>query len=101
MSLYHSISTYFQQIGMADSTNTSHTIYVATFVNTNCRRKTRGATMYTKVKKIQEVGVHYPVTVDVAIDRAYGEHTDDFIYYIVLQGRSKVNILIDSWHNVE
>lgn len=57
--------------------------------------------MYTKVKKAQEIGVRCPITIDVAIKRDFGEHAGDFIGYIVLQGRSKVSILIDNWHDVE
>ncbi|CAL5192186.1 unnamed protein product [Lathyrus oleraceus] len=57
--------------------------------------------MYTKVKKYHKNGVHSPVTVDVATDRAYGEHVEDFMGYIELQGRSKVSILIDSWHDID
>ena len=86
---------------MADSTSTSHTKSAATFVNTKCKRKTRGVTMYTMVKKPHEKGIRYSVTVDVAIDRAYGENAEDFIDYIVLQDRIKVIILIDSWHNID
>lgn len=40
--------------------------------------------MHTKVKKAHETGVRYPVTVDVATDRAYGENTNDFMGYITL-----------------
>lgn len=57
--------------------------------------------MYTKVKKYHKNGVHNPITVDVATDRAYGEHVEGFMGYISLQGRSKVSILIDSWHDVD
>lgn len=57
--------------------------------------------MYTKVKKAQETGVRYPVTVGSTTDKAYGEHADDFMGHIALQGKSKVNTLIDSWDDVE
>ncbi|CAL5187231.1 unnamed protein product [Lathyrus oleraceus] len=57
--------------------------------------------MYTTMKKSQETGVRYPVTIDSTTDKAYGEHTDDFMGYIALQGRSKVSILIDSLYDVE
>ncbi|CAL5206575.1 unnamed protein product [Lathyrus oleraceus] len=77
---------------MTDSTNTSHTISDATSVNIKCKRKTRGSMMYTKVKKIHKNGVRYPVTVDVATSGAYGEHVEDFMGYITLQGRSKMSI---------
>lgn len=43
---------------MADLISTSLVTSVATSVNTNRRRKTIGATMYTEVKKAQKTGVH-------------------------------------------
>lgn len=86
---------------MADPTSTSHRTSDVTSINTKCKRKNRGATMYTKVKKVHESDVRYSVTVDVAIDRAYGEYAKDFMGYVVLQGRSKVSSLIDSWHDVD
>lgn len=52
--------------------------------------------MYTKVKNIHENDIHFPVRVDVAIGKAYGEHAQDFMGYVALQGRSKVIILLDS-----
>ena len=51
--------------------------------------------MYTKVKKAHKYGVRYPFTIDVSTERVYGEHDEDFMGYIVLQGRSKVIILIE------
>lgn len=69
---------------MADLTNTSHTTSIVTFINTKHKRKTRGVTMYTKMKKAHENNVHYPVTVDIAVSRAYGEHAEDFMGYISL-----------------
>lgn len=57
--------------------------------------------MYTKMKKAHETGIRYPVIVDAAFSKAYGENTNDFMGYNVLQGISKVRILIDSWHNVK
>ncbi|CAL5208240.1 unnamed protein product [Lathyrus oleraceus] len=57
--------------------------------------------MYIKVKNAHKIGVLYLVIVDAATDMGYGEHTDDFMGYIALQGRSKISILIDSWHDVE
>lgn len=57
--------------------------------------------MYTKVKKTHENGVRYLVTVDIEIGRVYGENVDDFMDYIALQSRSKVSILINSWHEVD
>lgn len=33
--------------------------------------------------------------------KTYGKNADDFKGYVVLQGRSKVSILIDSWHEVD
>lgn len=67
----------------------------------NVKEKTRDATMYTKVKKPHEKGNCYPITIDVATDMAYGENVEDFMGYIVLQGRNKVSILIDSWHDID
>ena len=81
---------------MADLTNISHVTSIATFINKKRERKTRGATMYTKMKKAHENNVHYPVTVDIAVDMAYGEHAEDFMGYIPLQGRGKMSILIDN-----
>ncbi|CAL5197031.1 unnamed protein product [Lathyrus oleraceus] len=86
---------------MDDSTSIAHTTFAATSVNTNRRRKTRGAVIYTKVKKYQETIVRYPITIDVATDRAHGEHADNFMGYSVLQGRSKMSILMDSWHDIK
>lgn len=57
--------------------------------------------MYTKVKKAYEKGIRYPVTVYVAIGRAYSENVEDFMGYIVLQDRSILSILIDNWYAVE
>ena len=54
--------------------------------------------MYTKVKKANETGIHYPVRVDAETGKASGEHADDFFW---LQGRSKLSILIDSWCDVD
>ncbi|CAL5211131.1 unnamed protein product [Lathyrus oleraceus] len=85
---------------MADSTSTSNTTSTATSFNKKHKVKIRGVMIYIKVKKAHENSVHYPITVDVAIDRAYGENAEDFIDYIVLQGRIKVSILIDSWHDI-
>ena len=99
---------------MADTTNNSYTTstthlkdvsvsinsismtHTTTSTNTKHKRKTRGATMYTKVKKAHENGVRYPVIVDVATDMAYGENVEDFMSYVTLQGRSNVSILIGS-----
>ncbi|XP_050875572.1 uncharacterized protein LOC127079195 [Lathyrus oleraceus] len=78
---------------MTDSTSTSYTTSATTSINTNCRRKTRGVAMYTKVKKAHETGVRYPVTVDAATGMAYGEHANDFMGYIVLQYRSKDDLV--------
>ena len=87
---------------MADSTSTSHTTSAANSVNTQSRkRKTRGATMYTKVKKANESGIRYPVRVDAVTGMVEGEKADDFLGYIALQGRSKVSILINSWHDID
>lgn len=69
---------------MADSTSTSHTTSVATSINTKRKRKTRDATMYTKVKKAHEKGIRRPVTIDVATGRTYGENVEDFMGYIAL-----------------
>lgn len=44
--------------------------------------------MYTKVNKAHKKGIFYPVIVDVATSSAYGENVEDFMDYIVLQGRS-------------
>ena len=82
---------------MTDSTSTSNTAIVSTSVNTKCKRKTRGATMYTKVNKAHGIGVCYPLRVDKETSRAYGEHVEDLMGYVVLQGRNKVSILLDSW----
>lgn len=40
--------------------------------------------MYIKVKKAQEKGIRYLVTVNVAIKRAYGENVEDFMDYVAL-----------------
>lgn len=64
---------------MDDSTNTFHTISDATYVNIKCKRKTRGATMYNNVKKANESGICYPITIDLRTDMAYDEHVEDFM----------------------
>ncbi|CAL5210978.1 unnamed protein product [Lathyrus oleraceus] len=56
--------------------------------------------MYTDVKNTHKKGICYLVRVDVATGKAYGEHGEDFTDYVVLQGKSKVSILLDSWHNI-
>ncbi|CAL5204998.1 unnamed protein product [Lathyrus oleraceus] len=86
---------------MADSRSTSHTTSAATSVNIKRKRKTRGAKMYTMVKNTHENYGYYLVIVDVATCRAYCENDEDFMGYIVLHGRSKVIIFIDSWHDVD
>lgn len=40
--------------------------------------------MYTKVKKAHENGIHFLVIVEVATDKAYGEHAEDFTGYVAL-----------------
>ncbi|CAL5201218.1 unnamed protein product [Lathyrus oleraceus] len=80
------------------STFTTHT---TTSSNTQRKRKYRGVTMYTKVKKAHENGIRFPVRVDFATDMAYDEHAEDFTGYVALQGRSKVSILLDNWHDVD
>lgn len=77
---------------MNDSTNTSAT----TSVNTNSKRKTRGITMLTKVTKTHESGVRFQVNFDVRIGKTFGEHADSYRGYMAVQGRSKMNILIDN-----
>ena len=65
---------------MVDSISTSLTTFAANSVNTQSRkRKTRGATMYTKVKKSNESGIWYPIRVDAETDKVEGEHVDDFL----------------------
>ncbi|CAL5191436.1 unnamed protein product [Lathyrus oleraceus] len=86
---------------MTDSTSTSHTTSDATSINTKCKRKTRGCTMYTKVKKAHKSGVCYPNTYYIRSDGAYDENVEDLMGYIVLQSRSKVSILIDNWNEVD
>lgn len=81
---------------MFDLTSTFRTTSAATSANTKHKIKTRGATMYTKVKKTHESGIRYPITIDIRTDKAYEEHADDFMGYIALQG-----ILIDSWHKID
>lgn len=53
------------------------------------------------MKKTHENDIRYPVRVDVATDKAYGEHAKDFTGYVVLQDRSKVGSLLDNWHDVD
>lgn len=86
---------------MGDSKNTSHTIFTATSINTQSKIKTRGVMMCIKVRKAYENGVHSPVEFYLRIKKAYRENVDDFERYVVLQGRSKVRILIDNWHEVD
>ncbi|CAL5209896.1 unnamed protein product [Lathyrus oleraceus] len=86
---------------MTYSTSIFHTIFDATSVNIKRKRKTRCVMMYIKVKKAHENGLRYPVTIDIRIRRAYGEHVEDFMGYIMLQGRSKVSILHRYWHEVD
>ena len=59
---------------MADLTSTSHTTFSPNSVNIQSRkRKTRGATMYTKVKKVNESGIRYSVRGDAETDKVEGE----------------------------
>ncbi|CAL5185769.1 unnamed protein product [Lathyrus oleraceus] len=86
--------THPEDVGVSmNSTSTTHTT-ISTSIK--CKRKARGITMYTKVKKARENGIRYPIRVDIATNKAYGEHAKDFKGYIVLQGRSKMSILLDS-----
>lgn len=73
----HTTSTnHPEDVGVSmNSTSTTHT---TAFINTQRKRKSRGATMYTKMKKAHENGIRFPVRVDVATDKAYGEHAKDF-----------------------
>lgn len=92
-------TTHPEDVGVSmNSTSTTHT---TTSIETQRKRKFRGATMYiyTKVKKSHKNGIRFLIRVDVATDNAYGEHVEDFMYYVALQGRSKVSILLDNWHD--
>lgn len=40
--------------------------------------------MYTKVKKVHENGIRFPLRVDVATGKAYGEHVKNFTGYVEL-----------------
>ncbi|CAI8606991.1 unnamed protein product [Vicia faba] len=87
---------------MVDSISTSHTTFAANSVNTQSRKiKTRGATMYKEVKKANEFGIQYSIRVDAETGKVKGEHADDFLGYIVLQDKSKMSILINSWHDID
>lgn len=92
-------TTHPEDVGA--SMNSTSTTHKNTSTNTKCKRKTRGDTMYTKVKKAHEKCIHYLVRVDVATNKAYGEHAEDFTGYVTLQGRSKMSILLDSWHDFD
>lgn len=86
---------------MGSLTSISHTIYAITSVNTKRKRKTRGATMLTKVTKAHEIGVRFPVSFCLIYGKAYGEYDDNLRCYVAVQGRSKVNILIDNWNDID
>lgn len=73
---------------MEDSINTSAT----TSANTKSKRKTRGVAMLTNVTKAHESGVRYPIIFRLRTGKIYGEHADNFIGYMSLQCRSKINI---------
>lgn len=81
---------------MCDSTNTSHRTYATIYVKTKSKRKTRGATMFTKVIKAHENDVCFPINLCPRAGNAYGEHADNFRGYMSVQCRSKVSILIDN-----
>lgn len=96
----HTTSTsHSKDVGV--SMNSTSMTHATTSTNTKRKRKTRRTTIYTKVKKTHEKGIRYPVRVDVATDKAYGEHAENFMGYVALQGRSKVSILWDSWHDID
>ncbi|CAL5214787.1 unnamed protein product [Lathyrus oleraceus] len=86
---------------MRDSKSTSHITSAITYVNTKSKIKTRGATILNKVKKVHESDVLFPINFDVRTDKDYGEHAGDFRGYLALQGRSKVSILINNWHDID
>lgn len=86
---------------MGDSTSTSHTTSATTFVNTKSKKKVRGVTICTKVKKIPQNGVRSLVNFNLRTKKAYGENADDFKDYMTLQARSKVSILVNSWHDID
>lgn len=91
----------FIQIVMVNQTSTYHTTSAATSINIKWKRKTIGTTIYTKVKKAHESGIRYLIIIDIRTNRTYGEHDENFMGYIMLQDRSKVNILIQSWNEID
>lgn len=57
--------------------------------------------MLTKVIKAHASGVCCPVIFCLRIGKAYCEYVDSFRGYVIVQGRRKVIILIDIWHDVD
>lgn len=81
---------------MDDSTITSYTISV----NTKSKQKTIDVMMLTKVTKIHESGVHFPVIFFLRTGLPYDEPANSFRGYVALQCRIKFSILKDSWHDI-